>query len=172
MSKSKSHTQAISLRLVVLYKVILGLVEIILGTIFVVFALGVQSVATGGFIQKIMAKELGEDPNDIFLHWLLTYNLPFPMRTALHLSLLLVIFGIIKLIIAYGIWQHSHRVKLMTIALVLIMGLVGTIETIHVFSWFKVLATAVDFMLLYYLVFVLPQHTMPTANQAIDSLNH
>ena len=170
MPENKSHTKAISLRLVVLYKLILGLVEIILGTIFVVLALGVQSVATGGFIQKVIAKELGEDPNDIFLHWILTHNLPFPIRTALHLSLLLVILGIVKLVIAYGIWQHSHRAKILTIILVLSLGIGGLVEIISNFSWFKILATSIDFVLLYYLVFVLPKHTT-IVSQKVDSIN-
>src|SRR3989339_796410 len=110
----KTHVRPLSLRLVVLYKFILGLVELIFGSSFVLLTLGAQEVSSSGVVQKIISKELGEDPNDLFVHWLLTHNLPFPISTALHLSLLVLALGIIKLII--------------------------------------------DFLLLYYLAFVLPKH--------------
>lgn len=68
--------------------------------------------------------------------------------------------GIVKLIIAYSIWQHSRRARLLSIILVLTLGLGGILEIYKSFSWFKALATGIDFLLLYYLVFVLPKHIL------------
>ncbi|HCU47510.1 MAG: hypothetical protein UW01_C0020G0004 [Candidatus Nomurabacteria bacterium GW2011_GWA2_43_66] len=154
----KTHVRPLSLRLVVLYKFILGLVELIFGSSFVLLTLGAQEVSSSGVVQKIISKELGEDPNDLFVHWLLTHNLPFPISTALHLSLLVLALGIIKLIIAYSIWQHSHKAKILSIILVSALGIGGMIEIWQNFGWFKVVATIIDFLLLYYLAFVLPKH--------------
>ena len=65
---------------------------------------------------------------------------------------------IIKLIIAYSIWQHSHKAKILSIILVSALGIGGMIEIWQNFGWFKVVATIIDFLLLYYLAFVLPKH--------------
>ena len=109
-------------------------------------------------IHWLVEKELGEDPNDFFIHWLLTHNIPLILDTALKVSLVVIVVGVVKLIIAYGIWQHSHRAQIMSLVLVGCLGLAGLIDTIHLFSWFKVIAVFVDGLLFYYLAFILPKH--------------
>lgn len=148
----------LSLKLIVLYKLTLGLVEVIFGFTFVAVALGVQQVAASRIIQYLIARELSEDPNDFFVRWVLTHNLPGVLHTVLGPSLVVLALGLVKLFIAYAIWQNSRRTHVIVLILVAALGLAGLVSTLQAFSWFKVAATSVDALLLYYLAWVLPRH--------------
>lgn len=159
MNKERpQHPRPWSLKLVVLYKAVLGLVEVVFGFTFTFVALGIERAAASSLIQSMISKELGEDPNDFFIHWLLTHNLPVSLRTAMQVSLVVLFIGVVKLIIAYAIWKHSHKAQVVTLVLVGALGVAGAVDTVHAFGWFKVLATAMDFVLFYYLAWVLPKH--------------
>lgn len=148
----------LSLKLIVLYKVTLGLVEVLFGFTFAAVALGVQQAAASRIIQHLIAKELSEDPNDFLVRWVLTHNVPEVLHAVLGPSLVVLALGLVKLFIAYAVWQNSRRTHAIALALVAALGVAGAVSTVHAFSWFKVVATGVDVLLLYYLAWVLPRH--------------
>lgn len=159
MPQDVKRPRPLSLKIVVFYKAVLGLVEVVFGATFIAVALGVQNVTTNSFIHTLVAKELVEDPNDIFIHWLLTHNFPIALRTAMQISVLVLLVGIVKLAVAYGIWKHSHRAQVASLILVGGLGLAGIFDIIFSsFGWFKLIATAVDIILFYYLAWVMPKH--------------
>lgn len=147
----------LSLKLIVLYKATLGLVEVVFGLVFMGLAFGVQSRVVNSLVQRMVTNELNEDPNDFFAHWVVTHNLPASLHAVFTPSVVVLTLGVVKLFIAYSIWQNSRRLHAITLVLVAGLGVAGLVSTIHAFSWFKVVATSIDALLLYYLAWVLPK---------------
>ena len=162
MVRVEKRARPLSLKLVVLYKAALGLVEVVFGASLGALAFGFKQASSSSSVQavfnQLVAHELSEDPNDLFIHWLLTHNLPIELTTAFQVSLVVLVVGVVKLIIAYGIWKHSYRAQVITLTLVAVLGIAGTIDTVRAFSWFKAIATSVDYLLFYYLAVMLPRH--------------
>lgn len=156
----KIFGRPLSLILVVLYKGILGLIEIVFGLALLVVTIGGSSLTSSHFIQNFIIRELAEDPNDFILHWILTHNLP-SAQTALHLGLLVLILGLVKIFIAIGIWYSSRQVRNISLFIVSTLGIFGLTEIVRSFSIFKLLTVVIDFVLLYYLWKVLPKHLKP-----------
>jgi uncharacterized membrane protein len=153
----KIFGRPLSLTLVVLYKGILGLIEIVFGLALLVVTIGGSSLTSSYFIQNFIVNELAEDPNDFILHWFLTYNFP-SAQTVLHLGVLVLILGLVKIFIAIGIWYSSRQVRNISLFIVATLGIFGLAEISRGFSIFKLVTVVVDFVLLYYLWKVLPKH--------------
>jgi uncharacterized membrane protein len=86
--------------LVVLYKGILGFIEIAFGLALLVVTISGKRLTSSHFIQNFIIRKLVEDPNDFILHWILTRNLS-STQTALHLGLLVLILGLVKIFYSY-----------------------------------------------------------------------
>lgn len=151
MSVGKQHNTAYHLfgrppafLLIIAYKALWGIAEVILGTLIL-------------FSWKIITRELGEDPNDLFLNWLLVH-LPFGQKQALPLGAAVLTFGAVKLALAIGLWFHPKLTRQLGIIFLSGAGFVGTYATLRSYSVFKAMALAFDISILLYFIFVLPRH--------------
>jgi uncharacterized membrane protein len=148
----------LSLVLVVGYKAFLGLVETIVGAGLAALTLFVSAPVVTSIVKHVITEELSEDPQDRLANWVLTHNLPLGSRTALYASLVVLGLGVLKLVVAVGIWRRSFAARNITMALVGILGLFGVAELMHSFSWFKVVTVTIDVVLFYYLWRILPRY--------------
>lgn len=142
----------------VLYKGILGTVEVLFGSAMLAVTLGANYLVASGLAQAIINEELSEDPHDLFMHWLLTHNFPLSHSTALGLGALALGLGLAKLFIAAGIWFRSGRMRSVSLLILGFIGAIGLGALIRSFSWFKLLTVGLDLAVLYYLWRVLPHY--------------
>lgn len=130
--------------LICLYEFVTGLFEILLGIAALLF-------------NGILVEELAEDPGDIFINWLLN-KVHFSVDTSQQIGLILLFFGIVKLLIAYGIWLRSWKLRRVMIIFFLTTTAAIIIELLFRFTWVKVFTLGVDASFLYYLWKILPHH--------------
>lgn len=145
--------------LIVAYKGIWGLVEIILGSVALILSYFVRHVATSRTIQEWIAKELSEDPQDIFINWLLSRG--GWLHDSISLGWILIIFGVVKVAIAVGIWRRSWLVRDVGIVLFSGAAVFGAYEIAGNFSFFKLIILAFDIAILFYFWQSLPKHLGP-----------
>ena len=148
----------LSLALVVLYKGLFGLVEVVFGGALVAVTLWFTNPNSHHFINQLIASELAETPRDAFVSWILTHNLPISPSMALQFGVLVLVLGILKLLVAAGIWYRSPAARVATMVLVAALGLFGVVELWYNFDWFKFGTVIIDAALFYYLWRVLPKY--------------
>ena len=124
----------LSLVLVVLYKGFFGLVETVFGAALIGVTLWFSNPSSHRLIDKLISKELSEDPHDVVVNWVLTHNLPVSPHMALQLSFLVLSLGLLKLFIATGIWFRSPVARQVSLVLVASLGLFGMVELAHSFD--------------------------------------
>jgi len=130
--------------LICLYEFLTGLFEILLGAGALLF-------------DGILVEELATDPGNIFINWILN-NVDFTVDTSQQIGLILLFFGIVKLLISYGIWLQSWKLRRVMILFFLLTTTIIVIELLFRFSLIKVFTLGVDALFLYYLWKILPRH--------------
>ncbi len=134
----------LGLVLITAYKIIWGLVECALG----LFAFWSASIFIG---------ELAEDPQDIFVNFII-HHTPFSIGGAIHTGVLLFILGGTKLAIAYGLWYRSWRIRKFLLIFLSVVTLFTLFDFALAWTFFKAFALLCDFLVLYYLWRILPRH--------------
>lgn len=147
----------VSLVLVVLYKGVLGVVEIVTGSALLIFALISESHRLA-LVLQIVANELREDPQDRLVHWILNNVSSFDARASSEIGILVIFLGLIKIAIAFGVWFRSRRMRIVTIILLSLSSLLAVYELIWQFSVIAALAILADLLVLFYVWRVLPKY--------------
>lgn len=132
------------LTLIALYKVAWGVVEILTGI----------SVA---YSTVYFRREIIEDPQDLLVQWFLNHAHLQALLTW-HVGLLLVIFGLSKIVIGVGLWLESWRARRIVSACLAAFATFAVVDIAVHFSWFKFFALAFEAAFIVYLYFILPPH--------------
>lgn len=134
----------LGLVLIVLFKGLWGLTE---------FASGVLIF----FSSKLIAKELLEDPQDLFFNWLLEH-IDFTPKEVHYIGGLVMLLGIAKIVLAFGIWHRTYIVRNLGLIFFGLLGIFGAWHAVFSFSLFKLVALMMDIAILFYFWKILPKH--------------
>jgi len=151
----------LGLILIVFYKGVLGLLEITLGVLALVFSSVIRHAATSDFIRDIIARELAEDPQGIFINWIAAHDPSGILTRAISLGLGLVILGVIDLGIALAVWFRSWLVRDIGIVFFSGVAIYGIASLSINFSFLKLLAIVFNLFILFYFWQAMPKHLGP-----------
>jgi uncharacterized membrane protein (DUF2068 family) len=142
----------LGLILIVLYKAVWGVLE----------------VTAAGFVTRapLLRAELVDDPQDQLASWVLAH-LPMQPAQLRFVSIGLLALGLLKLVLALGVWYRSWLVR--DVALV-VMGVAGIFAVgalaVHV-SAFRAVVVATDLLIVTYLWRYLPRHLPERPRRAL-----
>ncbi len=132
----------LGLVLIAAYKGLWGTVELLAG--FLVL-----------FARAIMAKELIEDPQDILANWVFAH---LGVGDARRIGAIVIVLGMIKIALAFGIWYRSWLVRNIALAFFAVAGFFAVYELTADVTAFRMAALGADLFMIYYLWKVLPKH--------------
>jgi len=104
---------------------------------------------------KLISVELMEDPQDLFLNWLISH---FSYRSSIKVGELFVALGVIKLALAAGLFFHAKLTRKIGIFFFIAVALFGSYHLSIKFTLFKLAVLFIDAFILYYFWQVLPRH--------------
>jgi uncharacterized membrane protein len=151
----------LGLILIVFYKGVWGLVEIVLGSLALIFSSLLRHVAASDFIRDLIARELAEDPQGIFINWLAAHDPSGVLQKSISLGFGLVILGIIDLAIAIAVWFRSWLIRDIGIIFFSGVAIYGIASLALSFSFFKLLAVVLNVSILFYFWQMMPKHLGP-----------
>ena len=151
----------LGLILIVAYKGVWGLVEIILGILALIFSSVIRHVAASNFIHELIARELAEDPQGIFINWLATHDPSGILQRSISLGFGLVILGVIDCGIALAVWFRSWLIRDIGIVFFSAVAIYGITSLSVDFSLFKLLAIILNLLVLFYFWQTMPKHLGP-----------
>lgn len=134
----------VGLLIIIFYKALSGLIEIFTGLLFF-------------FSVSVIANELAEDPQDVFLNWLLSQP-HFNYKGLVHLGIFIATLGMVKLILAVCLWYRSWPMRKILIIFFTAAVIFGIYYLYFAFSLWKIPALLFEFFILYYLWKILPRH--------------
>jgi uncharacterized membrane protein len=134
----------LGLVLIVGYKAIWGIVELTAGLALL-------------FSKRLIAIELAEDPQDLFINWLISH-VHLDERTAISAGVVLVVLALIKLLLAVGIWSRSWRFRNISLVFFSLVAVYGLYHLATKFTAANALALLADVFIVFYLWRILPKH--------------
>lgn len=143
----------------IVYKGILGTIELVIG-LFILAVLGIIHGIIGGGLAGIhdLARLLvGLEPEGAFFHQLLNQNSNLPLG-AYEFAWFLIGLGAFKWFLAVGLWRRSMLMRNIGLVVLGAAGLFSVYELTHKFGAFKLLALLIDGAIFYYLWRVFPKH--------------
>lgn len=156
-----------SLKILALYKACLGIGEVVVG--IALFVAG--RVANGyrfSFLEKVVAEELQEDPQDRFAHWILSQEQGANIHALIGLGGFVAILGVVKIIVALGLWYQSRRLYALLLVLLSATSLFALYELFRDFSWSLAILLGFDLMILFY-VFRIFSASVPSESTVVPS---
>lgn len=129
---------------IVFYKVLWGIAESIAGLLLI-------------FSKSLIAGELIEDPQDLFVNWLLR-SVHFNPTTAVHAGGLLLFLAAIKFLLAAGVWFDSWRMRRYLIIFLCLISAYALYDLFTHFGILKLFTLGSDLAILIYLYEFLPYH--------------
>lgn len=132
------------IKLIVIYKLVWGLMEILSGVLIF-------------FSYNYVVRELVEDPQDVFAQWVISHVSWTPLTT-FYVALIMILFGLLKLLLVVGILSRSETVRRFLLAFFVAATAVATYELIHHFTYFRfvTLVFEVGILVYYWSVHVYP----------------
>ncbi len=89
-------------RLIIVYKFLLGLVEVILGLGIIIYGKRIYTLYT-----SFRNSEVLEDPHDLLAN-VLQFIIPYLLAHQGYVVFILLLLGITKMVGCIGLWQHKH----------------------------------------------------------------
>lgn len=151
----------VGLILIVFYKGTLGLAEIILGILALIFGFLVRHVEASNFIHDLIERELTENPQGIFINWLAAHDPSGILQKSISLGLVFFIFGVIDLGIAAAVWFRSWFMRDIGIVFFSVVAIYGIAFLSVDFSFLKLSAVVLNLFLLFYFWQTMPKHLGP-----------
>ena len=151
----------LGLILIVFYKGVLGLSEIIAGAIALIFSSLIRHAATSDFFHDLIVRELAEDPQGIFINWLVAHDPSGILQESISLGWGLVILGVIDAGIALAVWFRSWLIRDIGIVLFSGVAIYGIASLAVSFSFLKLLAVVFNIFILFYFWQAMPKHLGP-----------
>lgn len=146
-----------SLKLLALYKACLGIGEMVVGG-FLILAGQIANGFRLSFLQDLVLEELQEDPQDRFAHWILNQDQIANIHALTGLGLFVAFLGVLKIVMAFGLWYRSPRLRIILLVLLSATSLFGLYELWRDFSFFLAMILGLDLWILYYLFRIFPKH--------------
>jgi uncharacterized membrane protein len=145
-----------SLLLLIFYKLLLAIVQIIAGTLFLTVAFFIKHPV----IIKAISDIADKDRLDIFINWVVGQIISWQIEyeVVLHIGLVLIALGIFSAIIAGGLWFKSTKMRLLALLVFGALALYSLYQLFLDFSIFKTLTLTADFFIIYYFWKILPKH--------------
>ncbi len=165
----KYFKRPLGLILIVFYKGVWGLVEITLGILALIFSSVIRHVAASDFISDLIARELSEDPQGIFINWLAAHDPSGILERSISLGLGLVILGVIDCAIAVAVWFRSWLIRDIGIVFFSVVAIYGIASLSVDFSFFKLLAVVLNLLVLFYFWQTMPKHLGPRKKKVMSS---
>lgn len=135
----------LGLVLIVGYKIIWGLTEILFGVLLM-------------FSYQLVASELLEDPQDLLANWILG-GLHYVSRAdTSYFGSIIIAFGLVKIMLGLCLWARVPLVRDIGVVFFLAVALYGLYHLIGHFSWLTLSGLVVDMSALYYFWAILPKH--------------
>jgi len=134
----------VGLVLICFYELITGLFQIFVGLNALI-------------LNRFTDEGLKRDADIFLIHWFLDIS-SISLDSIQRISYTFLFFGIVKLLIGYGIWLRSWMLRRAMIFFFLITTSVIAIDIIIAFSFLKLLTFGIDLIFLFYLWKVLPKH--------------
>ena len=134
----------LGLALVILYKGVWGLLEILAG-IFLCYS------------ARLITRELTNDPQDLFVKWFLHY-VHWKPGTVTHVGIVVILLGVGKVATAVGLWYRSFFIRNIGMVVLAIFAFFAIISLFTKFSFFRLGALAIDLLIFYYFWKILPKH--------------
>ncbi len=159
----------LGLILIVAYKGVWGLVEITLGVLALIFSSLIRQVAASDFIRDLIERGLAEDPQGIFINWLAAHDPSGILQRSISLGLGLVILGVIDCAIALAVWFRSWLVRDIGIVFFSVVAIYGIASLSVSFSFFKLLATVLNLLVLFYFWQAMPKHLGPRKKKVMSN---
>jgi XTP/dITP diphosphohydrolase len=152
--------------LIVAYKGIWGTVEIILGAGALILSHFLRQASASQFILNFFSDELAQDPQDIFVNWLMAHIAW--LNFSLYVGVGLIIFGLAKLVLAVGVWYRSWLMRDIGVVFFSGVAVYGVFELAVAFSFFKTAALFLDILILFYFWHMLPKHLGPRKRKVTE----
>lgn len=165
----KYFKRPLGLILIVFYKGVWGFLQIIFGALTLFFSSIIRHAAASDFIRDLVARELAEDPQGIFINWLAAHDPSGILQRSISLGLGFVILGVIDLAIAVAVWFRSWLVRDIGIIFFSGVAIYGIASLAIDFSFFKLLAVVLNISILFYFWQMLPKHLGPRGKKIIMS---
>jgi uncharacterized membrane protein len=159
----------LGLILIVFYKGVWGLVEIILGVLALIFSSVIRHVAASDFIRDLIARELADDPQGIFINWIAAHDPSGILQESISLGLGLVILGVIDCAIAVAVWFRSWLVRDIGVVFFSGVAIYGIASLAINFSFFKLLAVVLNLSILFYFWQMMPKHLGPRKKKVMGN---
>ena len=157
-----THGRSGDLIAIVVYKGITGSIEVVLGLSALISSLAYGIVGhffdLSNFFNLIAAGELREDPNDFFANWLIAQNPVVVFKASLNVGLVLVVLGILKIILAVGIWRKSWLIRNIAVVVLSLSAVFMLRDIVMHWSFLRFAALLIDMYILYYCWVHLPRH--------------
>ena len=147
-----------SLFFVALYKGIWGLAEITAGTLLLFAKYFLLRTGLVDWVQNWIAGELADDSQDFFARWLLGLVTTIDYRVVVHVGILIIALGVIKVVIAAGIWFRSPTLRKIILAFLTLATAYGIWSVVVKFSFFNAVILLTDIGILLYVWHILPKH--------------
>ncbi len=140
------------------YEGIFGVLNALFGLAVIFVAKGVWHIAPMQALAAIIQREVEEDPQDVFFHWLANHLPRISPDSALAVGWVVLIYGLIKILITAGLWYRAEATRNASVAVFAFFAIYGFYLLYVKFTWWKLGAEAVDVFVLYYFWEVLPRH--------------
>lgn len=159
----------LGLILIVFYKGVLGILEIILGVLALIFSSLIRHAAASDFIHDVIIEELAEDPQGIFINWIAAHDPSGILERSISLGLGLVILGVIDFLIALAVWFRSWFIRDIGIIFFSGVAIYGIVSLSINFSFFKLLAVVLNILILFYFWQTMPKHLGPRKKKVMSN---
>ncbi|MBI3626895.1 DUF2127 domain-containing protein [Candidatus Uhrbacteria bacterium] len=143
------------------YKAFLGALEFLVGLILLIAGYVIAHDQFTWVFYKIVEIETKEDPQDLFVHWLLSQNLGALTAQSMKIGVALLLLGVIKLTIAWGLWFESRLIRNLGLVFLIASGIFGLYSLYEKFSLVKLAALGVDLFFIYYFWKIFPKYFRP-----------
>ena len=132
------------LLLVIAYKGLWGMAEIVSGTLLIVF-------------RTVIAAELSDDPQDLLANWLYSHLETYHVDP-LYVGSIVIGFGLIKVILAMCLWYRFALIREIGLVFFSLVGAYGVYYLTLQYSQVTFFALLFDLCALYYFWKILPKH--------------
>jgi len=164
----------LTLALLVAYEGGTGLLNAIFGFCVLLVVNGYWNVAPLAALNRLVMRELAEDPQDMLFGWIAGHFPRISHDASLHLAWIVIIFGLIKISIAGGLWYRAQATRKAAVAVFSAFAVYGFVSLSASFGFWKLVAVLIDVFFIYYFLVQLPRHLAadnPSRNPAAERKN-
>lgn len=134
------------------------MVEVTIGVLFLFAKYFLLRTGLVKWLQNWIAGELADDPQDFFAQWLFGTITTIDYRAVVHVGILIIALGIIKIVIAAGIWFRSPLLRKIILVFLSVATAYGIWSVIAKLSLFNGVVLLTDVLILLYVWHILPKH--------------